>query len=118
MLTVCAQGSGRPVLTACAQGSGIPEHPDARQESEVCSRQFLARISAAGGAVQGGRGGAVQGGRALDYPIGPLGTGLGPRAFRGPQSLVKTNTIAKIGPKYYITSNFSLAPTAITMPML
>ena len=83
MLTVCAQGSGRPVLTACAQGSGIPEHPDARQESEVCSRQFLARISAAGGAVQGdrggavqgGRGGAVQGGRALDYPIG---TGLGP----------------------------------------
>ena len=54
----------------------------------------------------------------LDYPIGPLGTGLGPRAFRGPQVLDNTNTIAKIGPKYHIRLNFSLAPTALAMPML
>ena len=58
----------------------------------------------------------------LDYPIGPLGTGLGPRAFRGPPSFGKykyhTVTIAKIGLKYYITSNFSLAPTALAMFML
>ena len=30
----------------------------------------------------------------LDYPIGPLGTDLGLRAFRDPQALDKTNTTA------------------------
>ena len=42
----------------------------------------------------------------LDYPIDPLGTCLGPRAFRGPQALYQTNTIAIIGLKNCILPKF------------
>ena len=39
----------------------------------------------------------------LDYPIGPQGTGLGPRAFGAPQALDKINIAAKIGLNYSIS---------------
>ena len=43
------------------------------------------------------------------YPIGSLGTGLGPRALRSLQGLDNLNTIAKIGLKYGIPPFFARA---------
>ena len=49
----------------------------------------------------------------LDYPIGPLGTSLGPRTFRGPQTLNQTNSIAKFALNTAYLPNFSLSTTAL-----
>ena len=51
----------------------------------------------------------------LDYPIGPLGPGLGPRACRGPRTLDETISITIIGLQNRTPPKFSLAPTALAI---